>query len=85
MSSSGRVKGFTALVILVAIISGAVLALATNFRSEHSGDTAATFPTITLGLTAEAREALQQSGVARPITLDSLLITECQMGPGDSH
>jgi hypothetical protein len=51
--------------ILAAIISVAALALTTTFDGQPNAD-GGTFPTITLGLTAEAREALQQSGDAFP-------------------
>ncbi len=65
MSRFGKLKTVTSLMILTAVVLGAVLALTVDLK-QHANDGSHQFPIVTLGLTAEARQALQQSGDAFP-------------------
>jgi hypothetical protein len=64
MLRSGKIKAATGLLTLITISLGAVLAVATTFGGDSSAQDGFRFPGVTLGLTAEARESLQQSGNA---------------------
>lgn len=66
MSRLSKRKTITGLMILGAITLGAALALTLDVRGKHSNSETDQFPVITLGLTAEARQALQQTGDAFP-------------------
>jgi hypothetical protein len=66
MPRSGKVKVAAILLTLVAAALGAALAVTTTFSGDSGEQDGAYFPGITLGLTAEAREALQQSANAFP-------------------
>lgn len=66
MPRSGKVKVATSLLTLVAVALGAILAVTITFSGGSGEKDRAYSPGITLGLTAEAREALQQSGNAFP-------------------
>ena len=66
MSRSGKLKTAAGLMALVGVILSAVLALNMEWKGAPASTESTDFPVITLGLTAEAREALQQSGDAFP-------------------
>jgi hypothetical protein len=61
-----KLNTVTTLMILAAVVIGATLALTLDLRGQHATDEFGPFPFVTLGLTAEARQALQQSGDAFP-------------------
>jgi hypothetical protein len=61
-----KLNAFTSLMIMAAVILGAALALAVDLSGKRANDGSGQFPRVTLGLTAEARQALQQSGDAFP-------------------
>jgi hypothetical protein len=66
MLRSGKIKAATGLLTLIAVALGTVLAVTTTFGGHSSGKDRSHFPGVTLGLIAEAREALQQSGNTFP-------------------
>ena len=61
-----KLNTVTTLMILAAVVIGATLALTLDLRGQHATDESGPFPFVTLGLIAEARQALQQSGDAFP-------------------
>lgn len=61
-----KLNAVTSLMIMAAVVLGAVMALAVDLGGQRAIDKSGQFPFITLGLTAEARQALQQSGDAFP-------------------
>jgi hypothetical protein len=65
MSRFTKVKAATSLLTL-AVALGVILAITTVFVGDSNRESEAHFPGITLGLAAEAHEALQQSGSAFP-------------------